>query len=276
MQRLKLLILMVAVGLGGWWIWNNQPEVRAVVEQYVDNSELLTLEARYTPEQLMTQHRKELLADAQHTFLDPVLKFYPYLLIEAKYVQPDKKTREGFVLWGLVDGEMVIDTETWEKTHGFEDALVADASRNNFKILYALAKNGGILTRDELQKELHLEADTLEPWIDDVVQKHLVIETGHELQLHLQNPKIIVTPQTKIKQTFVTKPSNQAQRMAKKYSRSQVERIAKAAFGPAFTIRNVSEVLLPAYSLSVQNPDGTTFTSHWNAINGQQIPLGIN
>ena len=191
MRRILMLVLIAGLAAGGWWMWNNNPDMFSTIEQYVDNGEFLTLEVRFTPDQIMDKHRKELLVDNQRSFQEPVLKFYPYLLIEAKYVQSDKKTRQGNILWGLVDGEMVIDTESWDITHGFEDAINADATRTDFRIMQVLAKNDGSLTRAELQKELHLEADTLAPWIDSVCNKRLIIETGHELQLHFQNPKII-------------------------------------------------------------------------------------
>lgn len=262
--------IMAALGLGGWWAWNNSHLFDAI-EQYIENGEFLTLEARYTADQVMNSHRKELLSDNQHTFQESVLKFYPYLLIEAKYVLQDKKTREGVVLWGLTDGEMVVDTETWEITHGFQDAIEVKASRNDFKIMHILAKNGGVLSCNQLQKELHLEAETLNPWIESVCEKNLVVQAGNELQLHLQSPKLLVMPQTKIKQAFVTRPYHQAVRVSKKYSHSQIEKVLQAAFGPSFTIRKMSEVFLPVYSISVLNPDGTVYTSNWNAVTGQQI-----
>lgn len=270
MRRLMMLALVIGVAAGGFWLWTTNPDLVSSLEQYVENGEFLTLEARYTAEQIMDKHRKELLVDNQHSFQDPVLKYHPYLLIESKYVQPDKKTREGLILWGLVDGEMIIDTETWERTHGFEDAINASANRNDFRIMQALAKKGS-LTRAQLQTELHLEADTLAPWIDSVCEKRLVVETGHELQLHFQNPKILVTPATKNKQAFVAKPASYSQKAPKTYSRSQIERCAQAAFGPTFTIRNIKEVFLPVHTISVLNPDGTVFTTHWNAVNGQEI-----
>ena len=191
--------------------------------------------------------------------------------MEVKYIQPDKKTREGVVLWSMVDGEMVLNTDTWEKTHGFEDAINADASRTDYKLMNVLAKNKGSVSIDELQKELNVEPDTLEPWVESAVEKHLVILKGNQLHLHFQNPKILVTPQTKINQWLVTKPYNHAQRIAKQYSQSQIEKNARAAFGTDFTIRNSQEVFLPVYSIEVLNPDGSVMTSYWNALNGQRI-----
>jgi hypothetical protein len=274
MRRLMLLIVLVAVGTGGWWIWNNQPDVRDAIEQYVENGEFLTLEARYTANQIMEKHRKELLADEQHTFQEPVLKFYPYLLIEAKFAQADKKTREGVILWSLNDGEMILDTDSWDKTHGFEDAINAGATRNDFKIMFALARNGGTLTRDQLQKELNLEPDSFAPLLESTLEKHLIVQNGNEVQLHFQNPKILVSPETKVKRDFVSRPYSQTQRVAKEYTRGQIEKIAQAAFGPAFTIRSVKEIFLPVHSISVVNPDGTILTSYWNALSGQRIVKG--
>jgi len=271
MRKIISFTIIAVILFGGFWAWENGSHIAEVIGPYVENGDFLTLEARYTPEQIMAAHKHELLVDEQHTFKEPSLKFHPYLLIEAKYTAPNNKTKEGTLLWSMVDGEMVINTETWEKTHGFQDALLVDANRNEFKILNALAKNGGSMTVDQLQKELHLEHDIIEPWIDSARSKHLIIQKGNELQLHFQNPKILVTPQTKISQWLVTKPYNHAQRIQKSFSRKQIEKISKAAFGTDFSVRSVKEVALPVYSIEVLNPDGSIHTSFWNALNGQRI-----
>lgn len=271
MRLFTTLIILAGFGFGGWWLWNNNPQVRNLLSSYVENGEFLTLEARFTPEQIMQQHRQELLSDDKHTYLDPSLKFHPYLLMEVKFTQPDKKTREGVILWSMVDGEMVLNTETWEKTHGFEDAIRAKANPTDFKVLNVLARHNGSFTKGELEKELHLEADIVQPWIESVKQKRLITQKGDQLQLHLQNPKLNVAPQTKVTQWLVTKPYNHAQRETTKYSSSQLTRIAEAAFGSDFTIRTTSNVFLPVYSIEVQNPDGSVLTSFWNALNGQRI-----
>lgn len=270
MRLITIAIILAALSFGGWWVWNNNPQVRSHLLSYVENGEFLTLEARYTPEQIMEDHRRELLSDDKHAYLDPSLKFHPYLLMEVKFIQ-DKKTREGVILWSMVDGEMVLNTETWDKTHGFEDAIRANASHTDFKVLNTLARHNGAVTKPELERELHLEADVVQPWIDSVKQKRLITQKGDLLQLHFQNPKINVVPQTKVTQWLVTKPFNHAQRETTKYSSSQIQRVAENAFGSDFTIRTTSTVFLPVYSIEVQNPDGSVLTSFWNALNGQRI-----
>lgn len=271
MRLIFSILCVIAIVGGSWYLWETNPNIRDVVTQYIENGEVLTLEARYTSDQIMNAHRAELILDESYAYQEPELKFHPYLLMEVKYTQPDKKTKEGVILWSMVDGEMVLDTQTWEKTHGFEDAILANANRDDFKILNALAKFKGKMSADQLQKELHVEPETLAPWVDNTRQKHLVVQKGGELQLHFQNPKILVAPQTKINQWLVTKPYIHAQRIAKKYSPSQIQSIARAAFGQDFMIRSVTEVFLPVYSIEVLNPDGSVLTSFWNALNGQRI-----
>lgn len=271
MRKLFSLVVLGLLGFGGFWLWENNPQLVDTVAQYIENGDVLTLEARYTPEQIMEAHKFELLFDKRHSFKEPSLKFHPYLLIEAKYTDRVGKPKEGVVLWSLVDGEMVLDTDTWEKTHGFYDALLVKATPNEFKILNALASNGGAASRELLKKELHLEPDVFEPWIESARKKHLIIQKGNQLYLHLQNPKLLVTPQTKISHWLVTKPYSYAQRVAQRFSKRDIEKISKAAFGTDFTVRAMKEVALPVYSIEVLNPDGSVHTSFWNAINGQRI-----
>ncbi len=270
-MRIKNVILICAIAAGaGYWIVQNNPNALSVLEQYIDNGEILTFEARYTPERIMEQFGKE-LALGERTFQRSELKYYPYAILDVKYSSPDKRTREGVLLWSLVDGEMVINCDTWDKTHGFEDAINAQASRNDFKILNALAKNKGKASMEQLQRDLQVEEDILQPWLDDSKAKHLVIQKGNEVQLHFQNPRILVVPQTCIAQSMVTKPYNHAQKVSRNYSFNQIEKTAHAAFGQDFKIRSKKELFLPVYSIEMLNPDGSVLTTEWNALNGQRM-----
>ncbi len=271
MRIIYLLLGLGVVSFGGWWLWQNNSQFRQMVSDYIDNGEFLTLEAKFNPQQIMEAHKSELLTDNKRSFAEPTLMFHPYLMIDAKYTTPDRKSREGMLLWSLVDGEIVLNTDTWEKTHGFEDAIRANASRQDFKILNVLAKSNGILSKDQLQMELHVDADVIEPWIESAKSKHLIIQSGNQLQLHLENPKLITTPQTKINLGLVTKPYNHAQRVNAKYSQGQIERIAIAAFGNDFKIRNTTVIFLPVYGIDIINPDGSILSTFWNALNGKRI-----
>lgn len=271
MRKLLVLVILIAIAAGGYAIWEGGSDFKTVVNRYVENKDIQTLEAKFSPQQIMDSHQKELLGENNsRTYLEPIAKYHPYVLMEVKFSQ-DKKTREGVVLWSLVDGEMVLNTDNWDKTHGFEDAINAKASRDEFRIMNILAKNNNGLSKDELLNQLHLDADVVAPWIESATDKHLVVRKGNQLQLHFENPKILVTPLTKFNQMLVSKPYTHSQRVSEKYSISQIERIAKAAFGSDFNIRQISEVYLPVYGINVENADGSTTITHWNAVTGQMI-----
>ncbi|MBI3901051.1 MAG: hypothetical protein HY324_02745, partial [Chlamydiia bacterium] len=148
MRFLPLLFVTLFLSSSAFWVWNYVPAVKGFAEDMAGGNTFQTLEVRYTAETIMDLHRQELLADDAHVFLAPTLKFVPYLLMDVKYIRTQDKTGEGIILWGLVDGEMVVNTSTWERTHGFTDCIAANASKQEFKIINALSSRGGALDRD--------------------------------------------------------------------------------------------------------------------------------
>lgn len=271
-MRLLLSLALLSAMAYGVWQWSEEhPHMRHRIESLLDVGHFHTLEIRYRAEQIMESQRKHLLKDGRHRYLDPVLTFYPYLLMEVKYTVSKDKTAEGLMLWDLTDGEMVIDTKHWEKTHGFGDCIDAHCERHEFKVLHALAKRGGTGDREDLASALHTESETLQAWIDSCLRKQLIVHTKGRYRLHLQNPKLHTKPATKIEERLVTQPHRKAIRLSKRYSLSQIEQITKAAFGNDFAIRKTTSVYLPVHSITVQNPDGSIHTSHWNALTGRPL-----
>ncbi len=271
MRILSAIFLIISLGCGFYWVSTNRPELKMRVEEFIDGGQLHTLEIKYSAKQIMETHRKELLKDNRHTYLEPTLKFYPYLLLEVKYNLSDDKTREGIILWDMLDGEMVIDTKNWEKTHGFGDCINANTQKHEFKIINILAKKGGSIDREGLTKALNVENEVLDSWIDTCRKKKLIVQNGNRYRLHLQNPKLRTVPETRISEWLVTKPYKNAIRLPKRYSLGQIERISKAAFGHDFAIRQTTDIYLPIHSIIVQNPDGSIQTTHWNAVNGKKL-----
>jgi hypothetical protein len=271
MRIVTLFIGMIVIGLGVFWSWTYLPGFHSKVEEYLNSGTFQTLEVRYSAESIMEAHRKELLKDSAHVFLEPTLKFVPYLLMDVKYTRSHDKTGEGIILWGLVDGEMVINTSSWERTHGFTDCIASNATRQEFKIINALASRGGTWDREGLSKFLNIENGILDAWVDNCRKKSLIVQTGNSYRLHLQNPKLQVIPETKLDHWLVTKPTKKAVRVKKRYRPSQIENIAYAAFGSDFAIRKTTEIFLPVYSIVVQNPDSSQMTSYWNALNGKRL-----
>lgn len=271
MRILFTLLSLGAACYGLWWIASTKPEVKSKVEEIFNAGSFNTLEIRYSANQIMDANRRRLLKDNRHKYLEPSMKFYPYLLLEVKYAVSDKKTREGVILWDLIDGEMVIDTKQWEKTHGFGDCINANTDRHEFRIINTLAYKGGSADRETLSKTLHVENDVLDAWIESCRRKKLIVQTGNRYRLHLENPNLKIVPSTKLDERFVTKPQRNADRIPNRYSPSQIEKMTGAAFGNEFAIRKTTDIYLPVHCIVVQNPDGSIHTSHWNALNGKRL-----
>jgi len=272
MRFISILTIFMSLGVGGYWAWNNVPELRVSFTDALSLGNFQTLEVRHTAESIMETHRRELLADSEHSFLSPSLKFYPYLLMEVKYTnRHSNKTEEGIILWSLVDGEMVINTASWEKTHGFNDCILSGAGDEEFRIINTLASHQNHLDREGLLRALNVEDEKLTKWLNTCRKKNLIVQNGNYFRLHFQNPRLKVSPSTKLDQWLVTKPNRNANRASKRFRPSQIEQIARSAFGKDFAVRKKTEIFLPVYSIIVQNPDGSQMTTYWNALNGKRI-----
>ncbi len=267
------LLTLLSVGYGLYYFTNTHPEIKAKVMDIVYSGDFHTLEARLSARQIMDGNRRRLLKDDRHTFLEPTTLFTPYLLMEIKYTKLDHTTGEGILLWDLIDGEMVMNTQGWDKTHGYADCIKARLSKNELKLVNLLAERGGALDRGTLVKILSAENETLDKVIDSCRRKKLIVLSGNQFRLHLKNPKISVVPETIIDDHLVTKSLKNAQRLSQRFSQWQIRQLAEATFGPDFAIRSTLMVYLPIYSITVGNPDGTVHTSYWNAISGKEIPF---
>ena len=271
---MRFLIFLGVIGSlasGGWYAWENLGPVRQFVHTRLPTSEYRTLEIRYAAEEIMEAHKEQLLKNQGYKFLEPKILFYPYLLMDVKYAQSQGATSEGILLWGLHDGEMVIHTASWEKTHGFEDCLIAHAEKNDFKILEALVEQGGAMDREKMYDRFKVEPEVVDRWIESCRSKKLVVISGNKFRLHFQKPKMLIDPITRFDQPLVTQPATYSNRINGRYSPSQIKKLAQIAFGNDFVVRRTQEVFLPVYSIAIQNPDGSTLTTFWNALNGEQL-----
>ncbi len=273
MRIISTLLTLAALGYGGYWVNTNHPELKGRVLDYINNGSFHTLEARFTAQQIMEMNRKTLLKDDRHKFLEPSMKFSPYLLMEVKYTNAENQTGEGLILWDLLDGEMVLNTNHWEKTHGFADCINAYVEKNEFRVIKALAERGGVLDRETILKALHVENDILGNWLETCRRKKIVVQSGSMYRLHLQKPRLAVKPETFVDDRLVTKSCNSSERLSKRFSHTQIRRITEAAFGQDFAVRSTLAVYLPIYCITIENPDGSVHTSYWNALNGRPLPF---
>ncbi|NGX37657.1 MAG: hypothetical protein K1000chlam2_00816 [Chlamydiae bacterium] len=273
MRLLYTLFTLAIGGYGLFWLTEKNPDLKQKAEEILDFRTTNALEIRFDSSQIMDQNQKRLLKEKGARFLDPELKFFPYLLIEVKYCDPKNRTKESLILWDLTDGEMILNTNSWEKTHGFADCILSHAHSHEFKILHALAERGGSCDAEHLLDKLEMEIPVLESLLRNCLKKNLIVACGNrKFRLHLENPKLSAIPETKLHEQLTTRPHKHALRAAHHFRPSQVEKVAKMAFGDTFSIRSVTEIYLPIHRIIVQKPDGAMQTFHFNALNGKELP----
>ncbi len=273
MRLLYTLFTLAVGGYGLFWVADKNPDLKQKAEEYLNFRTTTALETRFDSSLVMENQQKLLLKDKGARYLDPELKFFPHLLLEVKYCDSKNRTKEGHILWDLTDGEMILDTKSWEKTHGFADCILNSAQAHELKVLNVLSEKGGHADISTILTKLDMEMPVLESSIRSCLRKNLIISTGtNKYRLHLENPHLTTKPETKLYDQLTTRSHKRAERADKHFSRSQVERVIKMAFGENFSIRTSTEIYLPVHRLVIQNPDGSIHTAHFNGLTGEQLP----
>ncbi|MDN3507201.1 MAG: hypothetical protein P0S96_08230 [Simkaniaceae bacterium] len=271
MRLLFTLFTLASFGGGLYWLADKNPDLKQKAEEFIDFRTTTALETRFDSMQVMEMHQKKLLREKGARYLDPELKFFPFLLMEVKYLDAKNRTKESLILWDLTDGEMVLDTKNWEKTHGFADCILSRATPQELKILHTLGSN--TTTAENLEAKLALEAPILNVLLHSCERKNLIIQTdSNGYRLHMENPKLTSEPKTNLHEQLTTRAHKKATRAKSHFKSSSVERLVKMAFGETFSIRTKSEIYLPIHRIVVQNPDGSIQTSHFNGLTGKELP----
>lgn len=275
MRGIYLLLLVSFISIGSWWFYKNHLTVQQIAKDYSwqesSSQPFLALEAYYTPAQIVEIHREQLPQDRKQSAVETALRFFPYLLLDVAHAF-DENSSPGVILWSMEDGEIIVNTASWETSEGFAALLSANATQNDYLIVQALAAKSGNIEADQLIKKLGVDALQGKNWLAIAKDKGFISQNGNFYELNI--PLKIVEPATHIHQRLVTKPYNHVRREATRYSKEQIREAARFAFTPQLTIRSEREVFLPVYSVSTTHLDGSIQTTYWNGLNGQKYIPG--
>ncbi|HPE84868.1 MAG TPA: hypothetical protein PLO43_01665, partial [Chlamydiales bacterium] len=231
MRILSTLVSLAVIGGGLWWVDGHYPSLKYIALEKINTAQVLSLEIKYTPKQIIDHNKGELLRSTKHKCQSHDLKFAPYLLMEVKYSKNAAQTGEGVILWDMTDGEMVMNTKHWEKTHGYGDCITTHASSQDFGIINELVKKGGVCDQNTLLQTLNIENDPLDTTIDACKRKKLIVQIGQRYRLHMAGAKFTKEPETLITSPLVTTTHSAGERLTKRFSAAQIKKNAQAAFG---------------------------------------------
>lgn len=272
-NSMRLIYTLITLAIGGYglfWASEHHPFFKQKIEELMDFRSIVALETRFDAQQVMEAHQKKLFHEKGSRFLTPELKFYPFLLLEVKY-SVKNKTKEGVILWDLFDGEMIVNSKHWEKTHGFADCILANAQSYEFKILQQIAQKG-TCDFSYLSEKIDLSQGILEAAINNCIKKNLILAHGEKYRLHLEKPLLTTIPETELDEQLTTRMHKKALCAPKHFSKNQIERIAKMAFGETFSIRKTTQVYLPVHKIIIQSGDGGLRSFYFNAVTGKPLP----
>lgn len=266
------ILLSIALFYGGYWVFNEFPQIRQMAQDHLpkewSGEEMIALEARFSEKQL-SEKLQGSIPTGDIATTSTTREYHPHLLMEVKFVKGPSETGEGILLWSLEDGEMVLRTGKWTTTHGFADCLDCGASRDDLRILNALAKRGGRLDRNAILKEIHADPEQIDNWLESCRHKQLIVQQGNNYRIHLQDPVWTFQPTTNIDIPLVQRGLARGSRVAKRYTAGQIEGMAQFVFGTDFAVRSKKEVYLPIYLIEVHNEDGSKKSMRWNAFSGE-------
>ncbi len=270
MKRTSFFItILLLLGIGTFGYFHSE-EVNDFLQSQTE-SEVQTFELGTTSDAIMNANQKTLLKTPLHTFGKQELVYAPYLLLDVKYTQDNKKTQDAKVLWSLIDGEMVLNTANFETTHGLEDCILSNANDDDFRILNALSRKGGALPKEALSIEMGIDPDVLTQQIDTLRKKHLVTVQQDIVRIHFQNLLTRPNPSTVFSHYLVTRKATKQNQIPEVYSKNQIKNVAKAAFGQDLAFRKEQIVFVPVFEIEIQNPDDSIRRTYWNAITGREI-----
>jgi hypothetical protein len=271
MFRSFFLLATLAFVTGAAYVWTEMPNVAQQVRSYlpaslpqvIPSKEMASFEQRYSVEQLVQKHQKN-VKEKGGEYETPRLELYPYLLMEVKYVKSGN-TYENHLLWSLNHGEMVLNTQSWTMTHGYDDCLAAKATRDEMRIVNVLAQAGGQLDRGALIEKVKLDPAHIDEWLEKCRRKHLVVQMGSQWRLHIQKPVLSQEPLTKWNNDLVERSSDGAFVMPARFREGQIMEMAQAAFGTDFAIKRSQTVYLPVYTITFKSVDGSKRSLRFNA-----------
>ncbi len=270
-KLLFILTILGSLGYGGWWLSESYPEVTDRLIQWVPSRSFPSLEPRFTAQQIVDGQSRKLLKTQQQQLGAISLVYHPFLMMKVKFTRVNHTTGEGVMLWDLVDGEMVINTKTWEKSHGFSDCIQMRANVHELKILHLIARHKNQVSKETIFRDCNLNEAALDTYLNRLIKKKLVVCHQGIYRIHLETPNMVFTPTSELTFPLITKNAKRVEILKKNFTVSQITRLAQAAFGDDFGIRQTQEIYIPVYSLVVQNPDGSQQTTYWNGLTGNRV-----
>lgn len=243
-----------------------------VVRKVAGLEKLKTLERLISPDQVCL-----LFADYPEENVSVDMCFFPHVLFHIKFSKEDprKGSQEGQLLWSLVDGELVLDTDTWTKTQGFKECLLLQANQQDMVVMQTLSRLGGAVSRDTLLQALMMKHAKADQMIRKCQKKKLVfVYAGDKIGYHFRQPQFVQGCTTRMhREPVLLRKTRGMSLWPNTYSEDRIKELASMVFGQNFFIINTEEVYVPVYKVMLRSPEDSVRIQYVNAVNGEVFSL---
>jgi hypothetical protein len=256
---------------GGYWGYHHLDTLEQFIS-FSDKEETIeTFETSIQPDELLSHQAQNLLLSKQHVWGPVRLYFSPHLFLQVKYSASGRATVNTAMLWDLIDGELVLNTNNFDRTQGFADCLNSKASADDFRLLHLLFKRGGSLSKEQMVNDLGMADETVCERVDSLKKRHLVVVSNDVVRIHVESPLLKVEPISTITKPVVHRKTTRSMLFPSTFKKTEIESLIQNAFGSDLAIRSSRIIYIPIYEVQVLNPDESLRKTYWNAISGQQL-----
>ncbi|WP_366223536.1 hypothetical protein [Chlamydia buteonis] len=231
---------------------------------------LRVFERKFSPEQVLT-----FFPEHQEGNATVELTFVPHTLMHVRFSREDvvKKTmvsQEGAILWSLANGEMVLNTGTWNCSKGFRECLMLKAGKQDVNVMQALANLGGAASKESLTHALSMKNIRADKVIRACQKKKLIFSTGSQIGSHFQQLQPIKGCTTTIQSSpvWLRRPRGSSI-VSPQFSEDRISNLAEMIFGDNFLILDKVVVYVPVYKVSLVATDNSVRIEYINAVTGK-------
>ena len=268
-----------------FWTWNANPNIQYWVEEtiitkarsFISKDKEVKLLPTKTPIDVLykqTQPKDNVLS------MQPSVIYAPVLMLSTKYIDPDtNRTEEGFIIWDMIHGELLLNLDKWEMSSGTSNLILDALTKSHMQLLTFITQNP-ISKTELLQQAPSIPIYNLRNVLNECIKYGLIVEQNNILQLHIKSPKIPLSPPSFTREMLQQyKALPYIEQIPKdcmlppKYTQSQLMHLSHTLFSQQIYIREASTAYIPILLFKYATPTGEAATKYYNAQSGTEYNI---
>lgn len=198
-------------------------------------------------------------------------KHYPFLMLELKIWQ-EGEVKRGFVVWDMLQGEMMQDVHFESFSEGFKDCLLAKANSQELELLRLLNQKQGLSFEKIKQLAFFSQKDDkIKQVLNSGISKGLFLERDEQYFPFFKAMNLDSVVFFKDQKALEVKEGKITNKIAERFSVKELQDATHAYFGPAYSVVDSNKVFLPVFCFKAKSQDKIERIQYWNAVTGNLV-----